>query len=151
MFILDSRVQFKKQNLKGKLAFLCVYWIFVSDNNLSCKLKTVHIFQLASLSLPPSVRFFFFLCFSSLNSTYYKTERSELAFFRISSYNLGRAHAKTSLSLHFKSRIKKKWEKKKKREGKILLGGQLRNFGNFKPPLLENLWGETQNIAADKC
>ena len=107
----------------------------------------------ASLSLSPFLlRFDSFSFFASLLSTLRtKTERSELAFFRISSYNLGRAHAKTSLSLHFKSRIKKKWEKKKKREGKILLGGQLRNFGNFKPPLFVD--GETQNItiAAHKC
>ena len=72
-----------------------------------------------------------------------------MAFFRISSYNLGRAHAKTSLSLHFKSRIKKKWEKKKKREGKILLGGAIKDFfGNFKVPLFIDInvrKGETQN------
>ena len=44
--------------------------------------------SLSSLSL------FFFLC-------------SELAFFRISSYNLGRAHAKTPLSFHFIEEDKK--------------------------------------------
>ena len=46
---------------------------------------------------------FFFLC-------------SELAFFRISSYNLGRAHAKTPLSISENEDTKKIWEDEEERK-----------------------------------
>ena len=54
------------------------------------------MFSLSLVAVLPSLPLFF-LC-----------SRSELAFFRISSYNLGRAHAKTSLSLHFREEDEKK-------------------------------------------
>ena len=66
---------------------LAVFW------ELFCRF--LWILCLWARPLPVHSRLSFFLC------------RSELAFFRISSYNLGRAHAKTSLSLHFREDRKK--------------------------------------------
>ena len=83
--------------------------------------------SLSSLSL------FFFLC-------------SELAFFRISSYNLGRAHAKTPLSFHFieedkkfgkkRNTVQSRLDRMQKQEKKIMMISKRNDEGHKSKTLI---------------